>query len=583
MTLRIAMAQINSTVGDLDGNVKRIVREVGRAKRLGADLVVFPELAVTGYPPEDLLLRPQFIDANLRAIEEVAASATGIVVVCGFADRNDDVYNAAAVCAAGRIASRYHKVYLPNYGVFDENRYFQRGESPLVVEVGGARIGITICEDIWQPGGPARDAVLGLDAQVIVNLSASPYNEGKRDARDRMLAARASDNGVALVYTNLVGGQDELVFDGYSSAYDHEGNLLARAKGFQEDLVCVDLDSELVFRHRLRDLRHRQELALYREKASPEPGPIVKFASRGKGRRVRKPLAPAKEEEAPGTPEEESYRALVLGTGDYLRKNGFQRAVIGLSGGIDSALTAAIAADALGPKNVWCVFMPSRYSSAESRQDAERLAGNLGCRFSVIPIDDAFEAFERTLAGAFKRRKADLTEENIQSRIRGTILMALSNKFGHLVLATGNKSEGGVGYATLYGDMAGGLAVIKDVPKTMVYRLARDLNERAGCEVIPARILTKAPTAELRENQKDSDSLPEYDLLDPILRAYVEEDRGRAEIAEMGYDAEVVDWVIRQVDGAEFKRRQAPPGIKITPRAFGKDRRLPITSRFRNS
>jgi NAD+ synthase (glutamine-hydrolysing) len=572
------MAQINPTVGDLAGNVARIARAVERAKAGGADVVVFPELAVTGYPPEDLLLRPHFIDANLRATQEVAALARGIVVLVGFVDRADDVYNAAAACADGRIVARYHKAYLPNYGVFDEDRYFQAGRTPVVLDLGGARIGLTICEDVWQPGGPARDEVLGGGAQIVVNLSSSPYALGKREVRERMLATRASDHGVALIYVNLVGGQDELVFDGHSSAFDAEGRLIARAKGFAEDLVLVDVDRTALARARLRDLRFRQERKVYDE------GDGARVAVVDVPWTVPAPRAalPATDVAVTWTPEEEVYAALVLGLADYVGKNGFSKVVIGLSGGIDSALTAAIAADALGPSRVRTVFLPSRYSSAESRRDAEAVAKNLGVRLDVLPIEPIFEAALQTLAPSFAGKAPDVTEENLQSRIRGVLLMALSNKFGELVLSTGNKSEAGVGYATLYGDMAGGLSVIKDLTKELVYALSRDLNRRKDREMIPENILTKAPTAELRADQKDSDSLPEYDVLDPILRLYVEEDASRAEIVAAGYPPEVVDRVLALVDGSEYKRRQAPPGIKITSRAFGKDRRVPITNRYRD-
>ena len=580
MTLRIALAQFNPIVGDLAGNAKSIIAYISRAKRLGADLVLFPELAVTGYPPEDLLLRPHFIEANLKAIDQVAEAARGVVVVCGFADRTDDVYNAAAVCAGGRIVARYHKVYLPNYGVFDENRYFQSGATPLVFGLGEARLGVTICEDIWQPGGPLRDEVLGGDAQVILNLSSSPFSAGKRKLRENMLAARAADNAVALVYCNLVGGQDELVFDGHSVVIDHEGKILCRAKGFSEDLVCVDLKPELIFRHRLRDLRHRQERTFYRELDRVKVK-VLDLPQPAKRRTAKKPL-PRPDLTVSRTPVQEVYQALVTGTHDYVTKNGFKSVLVGLSGGVDSALTAVIAADALGAKNLRCIYMPSRYSSGESEADAIRLAENLGCRLDTLPIEETFQAFNDTLAGVFSRRQPDETEENIQSRIRGTLLMALANKFGSLVLATGNKSEGSVGYATLYGDMAGGLSVIKDVPKVLVYDLCRERNRQAGRDLIPQNILKKAPTAELRPDQKDTDSLPEYEVLDPILKAYVEEDKNLDEIAAEGFDPALIRRVTRMVDLAEFKRRQSAPGIKITSRAFGKDRRQPITNRYRN-
>jgi len=572
--LRIGLAQINPTVGDLGGNTGKILDYIGRAREIGVDLVAFPELAITGYPPEDLLLKPDFIQANLDCLQQIVAGSRSITVVVGFVDSADDIYNAAAIIHDGRLAGVYHKMYLPNYGVFDENRYFQAGTEYSVFVLRGTAIGVNICEDIWYPAGPSEVQTLAGGAEVIVNISASPYYAGKGLARERMLATRAADNVAIVAFCNLVGGQDELVFDGNSVIFDERGELVARGRQFEEDLVVADLDAGSVFRQRLHDPRRRQEkLAADVGKVSRITLPEVKAPG-------EKPPLPARKVERL-EPLAEIYRALVLGTRDYVRKNGFQKVVIGLSGGIDSSLTAVIAVDALGRENVVGVFMPSRYSSRESREDAQRLAGNLGIEFLVIPIDGTFQAYLDMLAGPFAGTEPDVTEENIQARIRGNILMALSNKFGWLVLTTGNKSEVSVGYCTLYGDTAGGFAVIKDVPKTLVYQLAGHVNASAGREVVPRRVFEKAPSAELRPDQRDEDDLGPYAILDPILRAYVEEDRSVAEIVAMGFDEATVRRVIRMVDRNEYKRRQAPPGVKITPRAFGRDRRLPITNKYR--
>ncbi len=589
-SLRIALAQINTTVGDLDGNRARILDYVDQARARQADVVVFPELAVPGYPPEDLLLKPSFIEANQYSLQMIADDVHDITAIVGFVDRDEeDIYNAAAVLHAGEVVAVYHKMFLPNYGVFDEYRYFGPGAQPLNLRLNGAVIGVNICEDIWQPAGPTEAQALA-GAQVIVNLSSSPYNAGKIRSRQRMLATRAADSVAIVCYCNLVGGQDELVFDGASLIFDQEGELVARGKQFEEDLVVADLDLNAVFRQRLHDPRRRQSLVL-----SPVEGLAVWHLdpSTGSGRRtppVREVLLDGRPREdrpaiTPPRPEllgplEEIYAALVLGTRDYVHKNGFRQVVIGLSGGIDSSLTAMIAAEALGPENVTGVSMPSRYTSQASLEDARALARNLGIRFMEIPIDNTFQAYLDMLARPFEGTERDVTEENIQARIRGNILMALSNKFGWLVLTTGNKSEMSVGYATLYGDMAGGFAVIKDVPKTVVYQLARLCNARE--RVIPQRVLERPPTAELRENQTDQDTLPPYELLDPILQAYVEEDRSFREIVAQGFDTATVAKVIQMVDRNEYKRRQAPPGVKITGRAFGRDRRLPITNRFRS-
>ncbi len=577
--LRIVLAQLNPTVGDLDGNTQKILAAIGRAREMGAALAAFPELAITGYPPEDLLLMPSFLAANRSALEQVAAQTAGITALVGFVDSDgSDIYNAAALLHDGRIAAVYRKSYLPNYAVFDEYRYFRPGRRPLVFSLGEATVGINICEDIWYPAGPTEAQALA-GAQLVVNIAASPYFAGKGPARERMLATRAADNVVLVAFCNLVGGQDELVFDGGSVVFDARGELVARAQQFEEDLLVADLDLEAVFRQRLHDPRRRQERlkeveAVERVELAPvSPSPRLPLLA-GKsglegGARIEPPLEP----------EEEIYRALVLGTHDYVRKNGFRQVVVALSGGVDSALTAAIAADALGAENVVGVYMPSRYSAEASGEDAAALARNLGIRFMTIPIDGTFQAYLDALAEPFRGRAPDTAEENIQARIRGNNLMALSNKFGWLVLTTGNKSELAVGYCTLYGDMAGGFAVLKDVFKTLVYRLARYRNGLSA--VIPQRTIDRPPSAELRPDQRDEDSLGPYAVLDPILKAYVEEDRSLEEIVALGYEEAAVRRILRMVDGAEYKRRQGAPGIKITPRAFGKDRRLPLTNRYR--
>jgi NAD+ synthase (glutamine-hydrolysing) len=574
-TVRVALAQINPTVGDLAGNEQKIGEQIAQARELQADIVAFPELAVPGYPPEDLLLKPSFVAANLACLKRIAGLTSGITAIVGFVDRADDLYNAAAVLYEGRVAGVYHKAYLPNYAVFDEDRYFRAGERPLVFSLGEVTVGINICEDIWHPAGPTKLQALA-GAQLVVNISSSPYHVGKGIARERMLATRAADNVVCLAFCNLVGGQDELVFDGGSVVFDERGELVARGRQFAEDLLVADLELTAVFRQQLHDPRRRKERTLQAAGAvhRVELAPIN---SRPEQAAVAPSVVPLLE------PAAEIYQAVLLGTGDYVRKNGFREVVIGLSGGVDSALTATIAADALGSENVVGVFMPSRYSSVESREDATQLAENLGIRFLTVPIDETFQAYLEMLAGPFAGLDQDVTEENIQARIRGNILMALSNKFGWLVLTTGNKSEMSVGYATLYGDMAGGFAVIKDVPKMLVYELAEHVNAREDRAVIPQRILDKAPTAELRPDQKDEDSLPPYRVLDPILHAYVEEDRGLEEIVALGFDANIAAEVLGMVDRAEYKRRQAPPGVRITPRAFGKDRRLPITNHYRDA
>ncbi len=573
--LRVGLAQINTTVGDFAGNTRKILQVIDEARSLGVDLLTFPELAICGYPPEDLLFKPQFIEENLRSLDKVIAGSSGLATVLGFVDAKDGIYNAAAVIHDGKLTGVYHKIYLPNYGVFDENRYFQAGRECPVYIISGVGVGINICEDIWYESGPdTAQAYSG--AEVIVNISASPYHFGKRDSREKMLGKRASENVAIIAYNNLVGGQDELVFDGNSLVLDEKGQVIARGKQFEEDLVVADLDVEAVSRTRLHDPRWRKETLLLEEQrwrgtkivVSEEPSVSQKT-----------PL-PERQLQVKGFPGE-VYDALVLGTRDYILKNDFEKVLIGLSGGIDSGLVATIAVDALGSSNVVGVAMPSRYSSPGSISDANLLADNLGIRLLTIPIERVFQAYLETLAEPFAETKPGVTEENIQARIRGNFLMALSNKFGWLVLTTGNKSEIATGYTTLYGDMAGGFAVIKDVPKTMVYELARYRNSLAGSEPIPSTIIDKPPSAELRPKQKDVDTLPPYELLDPVLTAYVEEDKSVEQIIAMGIDEKAVRQAARLVDTSEYKRRQAPPGIKITPRAFGRDRRLPITNKFK--
>ncbi len=595
--LRLALAQINVTVGDLDGNVHRIVQGMHEAAAAGADVVAFPELALTGYPPEDLLLKPGFVADNLRSLATLARATRdfpGLTVVVGFADREMDLFNAAAILRDGERAGVYHKHYLPTYSVFDEDRYFSAGVAVPNYLINGVTAGINICEDIWYPDGPpTTQAYAG--AELLLNISASPFYVGKQEARERMLATRAADTGAVVAYVNLVGGQDELVFDGASVVFDERGELMARARMFAEDLLVLDLDIEGVFRTRLHDPRRRKERPFAPDAAQEQQRQAIFISG---SPTTTKPvdttppphtspdrLGPVARVEPLPPPVEQAYRALVLGTRDYVRKNGFQDAVIALSGGIDSALTAAIAVDALGSEHVWGVSMPSRYSSAGSRDDARALADHLGIRYLTLPIEETLAAAlgtrRETLESYDPRPASTLTEENLQARIRGLFLMALSNRFGSIVLTTGNKSELAVGYATLYGDMAGGFAVLKDVFKTTVYDLARWRNAQAGSDLIPQATIEKPPSAELRPDQKDTDSLPPYETLDPILRAYVEEDRGLAQIVALGFDAETVARVMRLVDKSEYKRRQAPPGIKITERAFGRDRRLPLTSAYR--
>jgi NAD+ synthase (glutamine-hydrolysing) len=570
--MRLALAQINTVVGDLDGNAELIRRRLAEAKEQQADLVVFPELGVTGYPPEDLLLRPSFVQAAQAKAEELAREARGIVALIGVPWFDRDLYNACAVCAAGEIKTLYRKRFLPNYGVFDEDRYFAPGRDLVLLEHGGTLVGPTICEDMWQPGPPATELALA-GAQLLVNLSASPFHLLRDRERQEMFATRARDNSCFVAFCNSVGGQDELIFDGNSLVLDEEGHVLARGPSFEEALLVVDVEPADAIGRRLRDVRRR---ALARDRRELPDLPVIHVgSSRGRREPVEAVVAPQLDEL------EQMRLALELGLGDYVNKNGFGDVVIGISGGIDSALTAALAVEALGPRRVHCVSMPSRYSSAETRADASRLAANLGADFRELPIDEIYNANEQVLAESFAGLEHDLTEENLQARIRGVLLMALSNKFGWLVVATGNKSELSVGYATLYGDMAGGFALLKDVFKTDVFRLATHLNGRAGDELIPQTIIDRAPSAELRDNQLDEDSLPPYSTLDKVLAAYVEQDRSAEELSADGFDPDVVERAVSMIDRSEYKRRQSPPGVRLRQKAFGRDRRTPITNRWR--
>jgi len=569
--VRVGLAQVNPTVGAVEANARLIVDWMERARALGCDVVAFPELVLTGYPPEDLLFKPAFIEASLRALADIARQSRGLTAVLGFVDKRDDIFNAAAVLHDGSHAGTYHKQYLPNYGVFDENRYFQSGTESPVFAIGPTVIAANICEDIWYPTGPTTMQALA-GAELVITINGSPYHAGKARYREKMVATRAADDLVCLAFVNTVGGQDELVFDGQSLIFNEKGERIARGRAFEEDLLVADLDLDEVFRARLHDSRRRKERL-----RSGAPAARVSLPALPERERPKLPPHEVTELE----PVEEIYQALLLGTRDYVRKNGFAHVVLGLSGGIDSALVATIACDALGPTNVTGVTMPSPYSSVGTRRDAARLARNLGIELFTLPIAGVLKAYRRALAKPFKGLKEDVTEENIQARVRGNFLMALSNKFGWLVLTTGNKSEIGVGYTTLYGDMAGGFAVIKDVPKTLVYQLAEHANRRAVRELIPSTIFERPPSAELRPGQTDQDALPPYAELDAILEAYVEGDQGLTDIVARGFDASTVKRVIAMVDRNEYKRRQGPIGIKITPRAFGKDWRLPIVNKFR--
>src|SRR5215207_969239 len=565
--MRLALAQINAVVGDLEGNRERILAALADARSANADIVLLPELAVTGYPPEDLLLRPAFVRAAEDSLRAIAAETKGLTALVGTPWFDRDLFNACAVCSDGDLKAVYRKRFLPNYGVFDEDRYFASGRDLILLRHGEILVGPTICEDVWQPGPPATDLALG-GAELLVNLSASPYFVGKAEDREEMLVTRARDNSAYLAFCNLVGGQDELLFDGHSVVLDDEGEVLARAPGFEEALLVVDLDPSEAIGRRLRDVRRR---ALAREREDAREPVVVEL-----GADPRQQSAPAPAMIVDFDPALEQMRkALVLALRDYVGKNGFGDVVLGLSGGIDSALVATLAVDALGPQRVHCVSMPSRYSSAGTQSDAQRLAENLGCDFRELPIESVVNAFHERDVGT-----TGLAAENLQARVRGMTLMSLSNEHGWLVLATGNKSELSVGYSTLYGDLAGGFALIKDVYKTDVFRLAKRLNERAGRELIPASIIDRAPSAELRADQLDEDSLPPYPQLDRVLHAYVELDRSREELSEDGFDPQVVERALAMIDRAEYKRRQAPPGVKLHPKAFGRDRRTPITNRY---
>ncbi|HET6638829.1 MAG TPA: NAD+ synthase [Gemmatimonadota bacterium] len=574
---RLALAQIDVVVGDVTGNLERIRATLARAEESVPDLVVFPELAISGYPPEDLLLRPSFLDAAREALDALARDVGDAVVVVGFPEQGADVYNAAAILRQGRVRHVYRKRHLPNYGVFDENRYFRRGESIPVYRLGDVTLAVNICEDIWYPGEPLAVQALAGDARLAINLSASPYHAGKGHDRERMIATRAEDNAIVVAYCNLVGGQDELVFDGQSLIIDEDGELLARGAAFEEDLLLVDLPLQRVLEERLHDPRRRKS------EIGGDDAQRVERVDLGERRRSERASLPARAavDPAPASRPAEILSALTLGLGDYFRKNGFREACLGVSGGIDSAVTAAIAVRALGPERVHGFYLPSRYSSETSRRGARDLCANLGIAYREFPIDGILDAFLGTLEPEFGDLPADTTEENLQARIRGNLLMAFSNKFGWLVLAPGNKSEMSVGYSTLYGDMVGGFAILKDLLKTHVYDVAGEINRQSGRDLIPRETIERAPTAELKLGQRDVDTLPPYGVLDPILEAYVERDLARRDIVALGYDAEVVRWVVDAVDRSEYKRRQAPPGLKITTRAFGKDRRMPITNRFR--
>jgi NAD+ synthase (glutamine-hydrolysing) len=571
--LRLGLAQCNFSVGDFEGNVAIIRDALQKSRQLGVHLIAFPELALTGYPPEDLLLKPRFLTAAQQALAQILEHVHDMVCVLGTIHCVEDIYNSAAIIHNGKVLTYYHKEILPNYGVFDEKRYFKEGDEDIVLAIDGFPVGVNICEDIWYSEGPAfRQASLG-GARLLLNISSSPYHREKWKVREHIIATRAIENNAYVAYANLVGGQDELVFDGGSMVCDPEGNLLARAKYFEEDMLVVDLEMSRALKAHLHDPRIRKEHH-NEENRHPVTRITVDFPEHDR------PHIPSPIIQNTLEPIEEVHRALVTGTRDYLRKNGFKKAIVGLSGGIDSCLVAAIAAEAVGAKHVLGVTMPSPYSSKEGIEDAKSQANNLGIKIIEIPIADPFQTYKTALKPHFGELPEDTTEENLQARIRGNILMAISNKFGYLVLTTGNKSEMAVGYATLYGDMAGGFAVIKDVPKTWVYQLCRHINNKAGRQIIPQRVIDKPPSAELKPHQKDSDSLPPYNILDPILEAYIEDEQSIDEMVSAGFDRETVKRVVQMVDRSEYKRRQAPPGIKITQLAFGRDRRLPITNRF---
>lgn len=569
--LRVALAQLNLTVGDIKGNTEKIIEYIKKAKEKEVDIVAFPELAITGYPPEDLLFKEEFINENLKALKKIEPYIEGIIAIVGFVDKKEDIYNAAAILSNKKLLATYHKNRLPNYGVFDEMRYFQRGNEITLLNIEGYKVGVSICEDIWYPENPIN--IMAIEGvELVININASPYNIGKIEKRENMVRTRATDNLISIANVNMIGGQDELVFDGSSFAVAPDGKFLAKGKSFEEDFIIFDIELDSIFRKQLKDNRLRNLRASYkREEIVKEI--FVDYKIKNKTTKIKEKI----ELDLPEV--EQIYKALVLGLRDYIYKNGFEKVVIGLSGGIDSSLTATIAVDALGKENVKGVLMPSQFTSKESIEDAEKLAKNLGIETFTFKIKDIFDKYMNILNPVFEGKEWDITEENLQARIRGNLLMALSNKFGWIVLATGNKSEMSVGYATLYGDMVGGFAVLKDIYKTKVYELAQYRNSISP--VIPERVLQKPPSAELKPNQKDEDELLPYPILDEIIYLYVEEDLSPEEISKRGFDIESVKRVIRMIDNNEYKRRQAPIGIKITERAYGKDWRMPIVNKFK--
>ena len=571
--IRIALAQINSTVGDLSGNTAKICSYIDKAKDLDVDLIAFPELAITGYPPEDLVFRNQFVQENMKCSSEVSYNTQGITAIFGFVELDSKLYNSAAVASEGKLRGTHKKIFLPNYGVFDEERYFESGNTCPVFTINGTKVGVNVCEDIWYPLGPTS-VQRAAGAELIININGSPFHAGKRQDRESMLSERASDHGLFIAYVNQVGGQDELVFDGSSVVIDPEGKIISRGEPFEEDLVICDIDTTP-----LRQARQANTQEFFAEGLEEIGKPVHRYIS-DEIPQQKKPFLERTIQ--PVSSIEEVRKALVVGTRDYVNKSGFQKVLIALSGGIDSSLVAAIAAEALGPDNVIGVSMPSQFSSAGSKTDAKDLAKNIGIRIESIPIREIVTSMELALRDQFHGTEWGVAEENIQSRIRGNLIMAMSNKFGWMVLTTGNKSEMAVGYATIYGDMAGGFSVIKDVPKLMVYDLCKHINGTSSSVVIPQSVMDKPPSAELRPDQKDTDSLPNYDILDPILEAYVERDRSFREIVADGFESETVANILTLVDRNEYKRRQSPPGIKITPRNFGRDRRMPVTNKFRS-
>ena len=571
--IRIALAQINSTVGDLSGNTAKICSYIDKAKDLDVDLIAFPELAITGYPPEDLVFRNEFVQENMKCSSEVSHNTQGITAIFGFVELDNKLYNSAAVASEGKLKGTHKKIFLPNYGVFDEERYFESGNTCPVFTINGTKVGVNVCEDIWYPVGPTS-VQRAAGAELIININGSPFHAGKRQDRESMLIERASAHGLFIAYVNQVGGQDELVFDGSSVVIDPEGKIISRGEPFEEDLVICDIDTAP-----LRQAREANTQEFFAEGLEDIGKPVHRYISD----EIPQPKKPFLERAIhPVSSIEEVRKALVIGTRDYVNKSGFQKVLIALSGGIDSSLVAAIAAEALGPDNVIGVSMPSQFSSVGSETDAKDLAKNIGIRIESIPIREIVASMELALRDQFHGTEWGVAEENIQSRIRGNLIMAMSNKFGWMVLTTGNKSEMAVGYATIYGDMAGGFSVIKDVPKLMVYDLCKHINGTSSSVVIPQSVMDKPPSAELRPDQKDTDSLPNYDILDPILEAYVERDSSFREIVADGFESETVANILTLVDRNEYKRRQSPPGVKITPRNFGRDRRMPVTNKFRS-